>query len=150
VNEKIQRRRFLVEETKLYKGYRYMVVAMDLGHRCGYVLVPPYHPYCGNDYDHFPIDCHGGLTFAQPCEKDSELYPESGYWIGFDCGHAGDRRDPKILKLLGNEIMISILSKYKIGGEYIRTTAYVRKECKNIIRQLRETMAKAECCPFLL
>lgn len=71
------------------------------GHWCGYVGVPPGHPWHGKDdstvYEEGvpePV-CHGGITYGRPCAgsvchvpKPGE--PENVWWLGFDCAHGGD------------------------------------------------------------
>jgi hypothetical protein len=73
---------------------------------CGYVGVPPGHPWHGLDYwsgvdEDRPtlpdIDVHGGITYAKECDDDPvngicHLSPDGDHvwWIGFDCGHAWD------------------------------------------------------------
>lgn len=74
-----------------YNGYPCVVLVMPMGYRCGYVGVPKTHPAYGKDYDELHIDCHGGLTYA-----DDHLYNQDDaetWWLGFDCGHAGDGKD---------------------------------------------------------
>lgn len=36
---------------------------------CGYVGVPPEHPAHGKDYNDVDVSVHGGLTFANRCQK---------------------------------------------------------------------------------
>lgn len=64
-----------------------------MGHLCGYVSLPKEHPWYGMRYgkieklDNCPT-VHGGITYSEnklPC-SDSE----DGWWLGFDCAHAGD------------------------------------------------------------
>ena len=64
-------------------------VVMGWMHRCGYVRVPPSHPAFGKTYDELDVSVHGGLTFSEiePCTEHED---GQGYWVGFDCGHAGD------------------------------------------------------------
>jgi len=70
----------------LYSGY---------GWGCGYVVVPPGHPYHGADYDHVPVEVNGGLTFGERAD-DLANWPEitdadKGCWVfGFDTAHYGD------------------------------------------------------------
>lgn len=66
-----------------------VVLAREVGHRCGYVRVPPGHPLHGKFYDSPDLDVHGGLTFAEiePCTEHED---GQGYWFGFDCAHSGD------------------------------------------------------------
>lgn len=65
-----------------------VVLQKEAGHRCGYVRVPPGHPAHGKDYNEIEVQVHGGLTFGniEPCLHQDGM----GYWLGFDCAHAGD------------------------------------------------------------
>lgn len=38
------------ELDKKYKGFRYIILVMDIGHRCGYVRIPKGHKIYGMDY----------------------------------------------------------------------------------------------------
>lgn len=55
---------------------------------CGYVGVPLDSPLAGKSYDDMPLECHGGLTFAEPGRKG--YLPEEFFWYGWDYGHHGD------------------------------------------------------------
>ena len=86
-------------------------------HLCGYVGVPPGHPFfglgpgdciapgCGMadcyEGDHSvdsAVRVHGGLTYAAPCQEEHERgichVADPGepnlWWLGFDCAHGGD------------------------------------------------------------
>src|ERR1700758_3054347 len=65
-----------------------VVIQREHGHRCGYVRVPPGHPFHGKSYEKPNVDVHGGLTFGglEPCSHEDG----QGYWFGFDCVHVGD------------------------------------------------------------
>src|SRR5438132_5160947 len=84
-----------VEKKWDYAGLQCVVTRADLSgerdwtmHRCGYVRVPPAHPWHGQSDEDIPAEVHGGLTFAElePCEHEDGV----GWWIGFDCHHFGD------------------------------------------------------------
>jgi len=67
----------------------------DLGNWCGYVAVPPGHPWHGGAHDDLNPMVHGGLTYSGFCQgrichvaRPGE--PENVFWVGFDCAHAGD------------------------------------------------------------
>lgn len=106
-----------------YCGYKCTIVEIidnnDLGffqfnypnkYYCGYVLLPRYHKCFEKDYCDIKIKCHGGLTFSS---HDLLGTRYSGWWIGFDCAHPDDVRNPK-------------------------DTQFVKQECMNIVDQLRD------------
>jgi len=54
----------------------------------GYVAVPKSHPNFGDDYDDVDVEVHGGLTFGQQGEEDSDMWPDPElYWFGWDTAH---------------------------------------------------------------
>ena len=73
-----------IEVKAKYKGFSYLVVAHEMGHRCGYVRILKGSRWYGKDYDSIPFSVHGGLTFA---DKFSHKELPKGWWIGFDCAH---------------------------------------------------------------
>ena len=96
-----------------------------LGVRCGYVLVPAYHPWAELDLDTIPVNVHGGLTYSCP-EGDSR-------WIGFDCAHAGDGwPDLGILSPDQRGYFPTPIKKPK-------TTNYVIAECRILIEQITQS-----------
>lgn len=77
----------MIEETGIYRGYRYVIrFIVPTAHRCGYVGIPEGHPlYEEKDDDilmHIP--CHGGVTFTS---HELQSQPPRYWWIGFDCIH---------------------------------------------------------------
>ena len=126
---------------KEYKGIEYQsYVNTDLGHFCGYVKLPPKHPwikiltkqkkiklYGGNslkvrDYDKLPVTCHGGLTFGEYFAKPFNQWTK-GWWIGWDYAHAGD----------------AVASLPKNKGDKVWTLEEVEEECKRVINQVLNT-----------
>ena len=91
----------------------------------GYVALPPEHPCYGKAYDDIDVEVHGGLTFAS--EGDGEKWEKGYWWVGFDCGHAGD-----LVPLISE---LPLISEYPIPGIY-RNFAYVRAQIKNLAEQL--------------
>ncbi len=74
-------------ETPIYfehVGYRCSNMRSFTGNWCGYVDVPPEHPWASLDADAVPADVHGGLTWKEVLD-DAPLVR-----FGFDCGHHGD------------------------------------------------------------
>ncbi len=101
-----------------------------LGVLCGYVGVPPWHPAYGKDYDGVDVDVHGGLNYAERCQRHICHVPRPGesddvWWLGFDCAHAWD--------------LIPTLAKYSAtlcSDCTYRDIAYVKAEVESLARQL--------------
>jgi hypothetical protein len=93
-------------------------------HLCGYIALPPNHPYYGEHYANIPAEVHGGLTFAD--EGDGEQRLKGYWWIGFDCAHWLDY-SPGV----GN--LLSIGPK---ENKAYRNIQYVTNELKRLARQL--------------
>jgi hypothetical protein len=115
-----------------------LIVRNHSGALCGYVGVPPEHPWHGKGYDFLPVnvDVHGGLTFSGPCQEGAEdgpgvcHVPEPGrpfdvWWLGFDCAHAFDKM-PRI----------EALTNYPIANSVYRTFAYVQAEVTRLASQI--------------
>lgn len=111
-----------------YLKYDYKVISQPIGHRCGYVRIPKTSKLYGKDYCHEDMpdfNVHGGLTFS------GKLKELKGHWIGFDCAHLMDARDPSIM----SEEYKKIFKESMFEGA-IRTEEYVIQECKNLIKQI--------------
>lgn len=72
---------------------------------CGYVAVPPGHPWHGKGYDDIQneVDVHGGLTYARACSGAVCHVPAPGepddvWWIGFDLGHYWSTNTPEFAR----------------------------------------------------
>jgi hypothetical protein len=110
-------------------GFPVLIKRNRMGSLCGYVGVPPGHPWYEKRYDDVDADVHGGLTFADGCShgewSDSICHtvpdgqPDDVWWLGFDCGHYLD---------------ISPGLRW-LPGEVYRDWAYVTQECKNLAEQ---------------
>lgn len=87
-----------------------------MGFWCGYVGVPPGHPWHSKTYQELEeVEVHGGLTYSEACDGDptggvchvpKPGEPEHLWWLGFNCGHGGDLvpswcRTPEIADLMG-------------------------------------------------
>ena len=86
---------------------------------CGYVRVPEGHNSYGQSYDDVDVNVHGGLTFGIKDFADGEII-KGFWWFGFDCGHTGD------------------LMPYLWTDGVYRTKEYVKNECKELARQLKD------------
>lgn len=109
---------------RFYRGFEYWIIRPDTNpiffHLCGYVVIDKESQYYISDnYNDYDINCHGGLTFADPLPQFSIEFA-----IGFDCGHLGD---------LSNSFQIE---DGKDHNKEYRNVDYVDQECKRIINQL--------------
>lgn len=133
----------IIEQVFHYEGYTCCVVFYPLGHRCGYVLVPHTHLLYEKDYEECCISCHGGLSYSSH-ELCGTTY--SGWWIGFDCAHAGDLLDLKTRNKYYGEIeQDSFLDTMQwltgVNSEEFGTVKnldFCMQECRNIVDQLVE------------
>lgn len=109
-------------------GLRAVVLTHDeMGHRMGYVAVPKGHPAFGVEYGDgllSEIYVHGGLTYADGCEKYPIEAPDL-WWLGYDCAHSGDLV-PGLVERIG-----------RMGHhDVLRTLDYCERECENLATQL--------------
>jgi len=150
-----------VEGGGTYKDHEYIIVLNKVGHRCGYVAIPPEHKYAQTpmeqrdflgsgrkrphwDYDSLDIDCHGGLTFMAPNHSLKDLLDVAcnDMWIGFDCGHCDDMCDTEAFrKYFGDEEMESKFSFFDamdhgLDSQSVKDYNFAEQECWNIIEQL--------------
>lgn len=136
----------MLEVHGFYKDYEYAVYLVEeRGFRCGYVVVPETHPYY--NISNPPIDCHGGITFAEfNTIKGTE---GEKFWIGFDCNHTYDGIDIEaIKKYYGSEsnyeyqYTINFYDQLnRLNYPFLDCEDCVN-ECKHIIRQLISSMEK--------
>lgn len=161
-------------------GLDCLVVAIDMGHRCGYVRVPIGNRFHGINYDAAVpgavvnldrplgeslggmislfggkeevekfttsldgiIAVHGGLTFSR--EMKGEDGWKDGWWIGFDCGHAGDARDHSIM----SEDHLVFESRFpELNEGTVWTEEMVAAECEKLARQVANERGDYEAAP---
>lgn len=132
-------------------GFEWVVTRNLMGFRCGYVRVPMGHPWHGRSTDDLTeVECHGGVTFADPdlpCDKDG---PDDAFWIGFDCAHGMDLPDPDLMTPEYRAIQEMIYPRHPEQPidspfrSHIRTQKYVEAECRSICEQARSVAKKIE------
>ena len=125
-----------LEKAFEYKGYRCVVLFQSMGFRTAYVALPKDSQFYGVDCDEIPVECHGGLTYA-----DFDLYSQGDikdvWWIGFDCWHYFDKRDIETYKKYYEETPYMNASLIELTDEgEVRTIDFCVKECANIVRQI--------------
>jgi hypothetical protein len=117
-----------------------LVRQCEMLHWCGYVGVPPTHPYFGSNYDDVPVEVHGGLTYAAACTSPvchipAEPGPDALWWFGFDCAHADDLSPGRLLLWQELKDKGTELSKGFIGGTY-RDSQWVIGQTRKLADQL--------------
>ena len=112
-------------------GLDCMIHRNHYGALCGYVGVPPGHPYHHKPYDETgELDVHGGITYASLCSGDICHVPEPGrphdvWWLGFDCAH------------LLRDVVPGFMQYSEMGGRgTYKDIEYVRAEVTSLAAQL--------------
>jgi hypothetical protein len=114
---------------------------------CGYVAVPPGHPWHGKGYDDVRSldengkstwpDVHGGLTYADKCQGNVCHVAKPGesddvWWLGFDCNHSGDLAAYNLPDLGG-----ATFRDYGDSRSRYRDVEYTRREAMKLAEQAR-------------
>lgn len=94
------------------------------------------------------FDVHGSLTYSGGGENPDYPVESNLWWFGFDCYHAGDRKDYEYaMKLFPQEekrykdLMRAEREIYEEPSEredVIRSEEYVAEECKRLAEQIKE------------
>lgn len=103
-----------------YRGVKGLILRVspdNLGHLCGYVRIEE----DVQGYYHLDLEVHGGVTFS------GQLEGEEGYWVGFDCAHAGD------ITPMADEGFNVILAG---EGYTYKNMDYVENQIENMIDQI--------------
>lgn len=145
------------ESQGTHAGFKWVVSIMPIGHRCGYVLLPPGHPWYNKGYDNIDVSIHGGLTFSRNV-GDGEGWPEAGYWIGFDCNHYDDapdldemsseflaeyRRMEKLIQK-AREVYRSLGLLATPPKRVVRRRVYVEGQCKQLASACHDVLVGAD------
>lgn len=95
-------------------GYTYYVISFGT-HPCAYVEIPKGSNFFGLCEHEIPIECHGGLTYA---EHRLRLVDHEGWFIGWDYAHCTDYCG----------FLPSVLNKKWTTNEIINECLYVIKQ----------------------
>jgi hypothetical protein len=127
----------VIEGGGKYRGFDYLIVFLDYGHRCAYVAID-------DEKEFYPLDiiCHGGITFNDRYHLAKSMLDEfyDERWIGFDASHENDRPDFKTCKKYFDfeENDNPRHSKQFKQDAIHRTYDFMERECHSIINQLIE------------
>lgn len=125
-----------------FPGLPLLAVRNAVGAWCGYVGVPPGHPWHGKDRDACDADAHGGLTYSDKCSGDichvaAPGEPDDVWWLGFDCAHAGDVM-PSVVAILAAKRLDTFGDVF--GNDKYRDLAYVMDEVEGLAVQVRDAV----------
>lgn len=107
------------------------------GHLVGYIFLPENHQWYGKNYDDIPIECHGGISYAEKTEE--------GYQVGFDCGHLNDIIPSMIEIRKRFNLIPEGLEKHPVFNLTYKNMAFCIRECKSMAKQASKI--KAKICP---
>ncbi len=129
-----------------------------LGHLCGYVAVPPGHPYHGktawwengeNETESLDLYVHGGITYTGKCQGVICHVPKEGesddvWWFGFDAAHAGDlipgmyehRQPGGFLYDPDRAERMKQFEGHPLFNETYKTVGYMKNQIRNLVKQL--------------
>ena len=128
--------RYLLAEGE-HAGYRWIVAHNGVGCRCGYVRIPPGHPWHGRPPADVQARAHGSVNWWR-------LSPAGNWWLGFDFAHAWDLPDPELpldepeMAAVNAEIRAIYARHPVIGEATVRSQAYVEDECRRLCEQAAE------------
>lgn len=105
-------------------GYPAKVVAQNMGHRCGYVIIPKDHPYYNKECGEIDIDVHGGLTYSNETT------------FGFDCAHFGDAKDESIMSEKYKKLYADFPPLFNEGT--VKTLEFCIAECEHMAKQFKD------------
>lgn len=118
-------------------GYPAVCGVIDEGYRNGYVLVPDDHPWA-KPGEHPAADVHGGVTFCAPASEGWPSEEPSGWWVGFDCGHACDGLMPTCRPHGRREEMNRLFEGTRDPDAPVRSEEFVVAECEKLAAAARK------------
>ena len=117
-----------------------------MGTWCGYVAVPPGHPWHGSDYNDLDVNVHGGLNYADSCDPGNGIchvapagQEDDLWWLGFDCAHFMDlvpRMQMMDIRDAMRRSAPDLFEEINAGLTY-RDLAYVKVECSVLAQQAK-------------
>jgi len=123
-------------------GFKCVAMALESGHRCGYVGIPKRNHLYEFDYNESTFDSitvHGGLTYSAKNTNDYPIVTKQKLWFfGFDCAHLGDKRDVTLMSESFKKSYLKYLGEGAGEGGIIRSLEFVIEECESLARQLKD------------
>jgi hypothetical protein len=123
-------------------GFAWVVAHNGRGFRCGYVRLPPGHPWHGLEPCDIDARVHGSVNWAQRSH-------DGGWWIGFDANHAWDLADPDLpvdpIVAAFNDQTARIHARHPVPfmTAAVRGQAYMEDQCRCLCGQAGASAASA-------
>jgi len=122
----------------VFLGFPCLITRQNESWLCGYVGIPPSHPYYGKDREDKElkeISIHKSITFSEashqsddPRAVNHQLLPtdKNYWWIGFDCCHSKD-------------VFPMIINFYKFPSDAsYKNVEFVKTQVEFLARQLNQ------------
>ena len=126
-------------------GYHCVVARIpNLGHLCGYVAIDDKHPLHLKDYPalipNVKLYAHGGITYSYASQGVVSINENDNlWWLGFDCAHFGDYLPYNSSLAMKQITGMDDLNSDMYGGDFLyKTVGYVKQECIQLAKQLRD------------
>ncbi len=104
-----------------HDGYPCLMHKNSFGAWCGYVAVPPCHPWFELRCEDVPAVTHGRVSYAAHCQghicHEAEPGTPEPWWVGFCCAYEFDEGP---------------------DGGFVRDVEYVRGQVLELVRQAKE------------
>ena len=106
-------------------GFRWLATHNGRGYRCGFILIPPGHPWHGKAHGQIGARVHGGLSWSG--------HSSTAYCLGFECNCDFDA--PDLSLPMEPEVADRLRQRPIPDGTQIRTQEYVEKQCRDLCEQ---------------
>jgi hypothetical protein len=130
-------------------GFEWSIIANRRSlFRCGYVRVPPGHPWHGRHHNSFEqpdvddvlasVQVKNDLSFSeadQSCNKGGE---DNAWWLGFHCGDPSDAPDPSLITDEHGRFFWDTIRRAPLPDwmpQTLWTTEMVEAECRSLCEQ---------------
>lgn len=141
--------KYKVESSFEYQGFPCLGLFYERGHRCGYVGIPPEHPFFEKEDIGQDVEANGGIYFTMHHPKfDKVAGVENYWWIGWDYDHSWDQKDfeawhtyfPEEMEI---ELNAGRASRYGRIFSRMASAGDVKGECVGVINQILELSGKS-------
>jgi hypothetical protein len=135
------------EEWRTEAGLPALIQRGPIGALCGYVAVPPGHPWHGLERTDVPDEAHdaswGGVNYAARCAGSICHVPEPGepddvWWLGFDAGHYNDITPIAVAGAMSGGMSGGLAEAIRESGGSYKSIGFMRERCEDLARVAAE------------